>query len=472
MDKNIKNILDDLYAIDKDLKKYEKDLIKIIEKLIAAKPNIKFDENFKSQLRTELLEKFSQTKNKKFNFNFMNKITYTVGALALISIVLVPTLFKGNNNLLNRQLANNIDFGVEIDSLENSAFGVLKSHQTDVSERSGTQFAGFGGGGGMASSESKMIAPHNPVIYNYIYDGEDFAVEENQMAVLKKIKGFGSQADAAGILQSLNFENIDLEALNNAKLRNFTLYEDKDFGYSVNVDLYEGMVTINEYWEKWNIYRQEPALSIKIDDIPADDVLISVANKFLQDFDVNMENYDQPKLEDSWRQHYLRLENKVDFRAPDMVTVIYPLVIDEKEIYEEWGNKQGLRVSINLRNKRPSGVWGLSSNRYQSSLYDVETDTNRILDLASKGGVQQYPMDNAKIIDIKIGTPYFGYVQSWHFEDNINSQLLVPALVFPVTNIPDEAEYFYRENVVVPLVKDIIDQRLVGGLEEPVLLER
>ena len=91
----------------------------------------------------------------------------------------------------------------------------------------------------------------------------------------------------------------------------------------------------------------------------------------------------------------------------------------------------------------------------------METDVDRILALAGQGGTY-YPVsenNNYKIVEIKIGTPHIAYVQTWIFEDNTNSQLLVPALIFPIINIPDEVQYFYKENVVVPLAKDIVSQR-------------
>lgn len=465
MDKNIKKILDDLYAIDSDLKKHEKELIDIIKKLIASKPNIKFDENFKIKLRAELLEKFSQIDNKKINFNFMNKLTYAFGALVVLLLVLVPTFFKKPTQTANNKLTTNINFGLEMDQLGRNAFGKLASNDAIAPENTAVP-AGMGGGGGIASSmpvDAKMIMPYEPVVYKYVYEGDDFSVEGDQMAVLKKIKGLGSQADAAKILQNLNFDNINLSSLNNTKLRNFTIYEDKDYGYSANVDLYEGMISINEHWERWPIYREPIRDSIGINDVPSDDKLISMANKFLQDRNVSTEGYGDPVVDNSWRQNYLRFENKADFMIPDVATVIYPSIIDGKEVYEEWGNVQGLRVSINLRYNKVNGMWNLTSNKYQSSLYDMETDVEKILDLASKGGYY-YSMPeqtDAKVVEIKLGTPHIVYMQTWQFADNISSQILVPALAFPITNIPDEAEYYYRENILVPLAKDIITQRMI-----------
>ncbi|MEI7621409.1 MAG: Ig-like domain-containing protein [Candidatus Moraniibacteriota bacterium] len=57
MEKIIEEILSDLYALDKDLRQYDKALRNAIEKIIEARPDTQFDENFKLELRKELLAK-------------------------------------------------------------------------------------------------------------------------------------------------------------------------------------------------------------------------------------------------------------------------------------------------------------------------------------------------------------------------------------------------------------------------------
>jgi len=464
MDKEVKKILEDIYAIDDSLKRHEKELIVTINKLIASRPSVEFDENFRSKLRVELLEKFSQKKDRKFNFNYMNKLYYVFGALVLVLIIMVPTLFKQGAAPSNK-LAANIEFALEVDKVGKGAFGSLRDSSANVPQGE-VAAIGLGGGGGGAVTDSKMIStmPYQPINYKYVYQGEEFSVDGNQMAVLKKVKGLASQDQAARILQSLKFDNINLASFNNSQLRNFTIYEDKDFGYSIYVDLYDGIISINEYWERWPMSQvansEEAGRPIQLSDIPADDKLIAMANKFLEDKNISREGYGEPIVDNSWRQAYLKVDDQDNYPIPEIVNIVYPSVIDGKAVYEEWGNVQGLRVAINLRYDRVVNVWNLSSNKYQSSLYDMETDVNKILELASRGG-SYYPIEGgSKTIEVTIGTPHIAYVQIWHYENNMSNQLLVPALVFPVLNIPDEAEYFYRENVIIPLAKDIVSQRL------------
>ncbi len=80
MDKNILNILQELYQIDDSLKSKEQDLIKIIEKMILLKPNIKVDIDFKNNLKNELLNTITSQKIKNFkktqNSNIFFKFWY------------------------------------------------------------------------------------------------------------------------------------------------------------------------------------------------------------------------------------------------------------------------------------------------------------------------------------------------------------------------------------------------------------
>lgn len=67
MKKEVENILQELYVIDKSLKNKENELIKIINSMIDFKPNVKIDENFKNELRAKIVEQIKAKKLQKFN---------------------------------------------------------------------------------------------------------------------------------------------------------------------------------------------------------------------------------------------------------------------------------------------------------------------------------------------------------------------------------------------------------------------
>lgn len=91
MEKNLQEILNDLFMIDPDLRSKEKEIIPIVEALLKAKPDTKFDENFAKQLRARLLVEADSELLKKSSFInnlfFMKKLNYF--ALSLAAIILI-----------------------------------------------------------------------------------------------------------------------------------------------------------------------------------------------------------------------------------------------------------------------------------------------------------------------------------------------------------------------------------------------
>jgi len=470
MEQNIKNILEDLYSVDSNLRQHEDDLIKIIKTLLAARPKAEYDQAFKQELRAQLLEKFDQIKNQKketnlkINFNYMNKFIYAVGGLLLIMIVVLPFFYKDKANIA--QLGQtNLELGLQVAKMSDEAFGSLAASapgNAAAPEGRGAAGAGYGGGSAAGGDVSKEMSGTiiAPAYYTYVYDGEEIVLENGQLPVYKKIKGLEAGNNLAAILQNTNFGNIDMSTFQNTHLRNFQISEDKNFGYSIYMDLYEGSMSIMENWEKWP--QMETYTPLSINDVPDNQTLINMANQFLAEKKISLEHYGEPYISNEWRVFYdKRSAENLDYYIPEAMTVVYPQMIDGQVVYDEWGNRYGLNVGINIRQKRVSSVYGMTSQKYQSSNYDMETDVEKILKLASQGGNSYYYMDeSAQKLEIKLGTPSYSYVQIWQYDKGASNQLFVPALVFPVINTPDDADYFYRENVVIPLAKDIIDQRL------------
>lgn len=470
MDKNIiDKILAELYQEDASLKKYENEIRELVEYLIKSKPDIKYNQNFKSQLRAELLEKFDTIKNKNnkaiFNFNNMKNLAYTFGTLALVLLVVVPSLMLQTKTSSNR-LA--IDMGLEIVPGQREAFGSLVASQGNLDNPA--QAVGLGGGGGgNATIEGKMVADtmiYPYYVYEYTYEGEEFSIDGDQMNVYKRLKGLNAQNQLASLIQNVNFEGLDIKSFKNSQLKNFQISEDRDFGYSLYMDLYEGTMSIYENWEKWpqtTVY--EP---LDITQVPDDATLIAVADKFLSDKKIDTSLYGPAQVDNQWKETYLREGLQQDY-VPEVISVVYPLQIEgDKTVYEEWGGYYGIRVSVNIRHKKVANAWGMSTQKYQSSVYEMEQDIDKILKLASQGG-SYYPIyrdANAQVVNIALDTPHLAYTLVWNYDGNQSAQLYVPALVFPIKELPNDGNYFYKENVVIPLAKEIVDARLNPDLPD------
>jgi glycine cleavage system protein P-like pyridoxal-binding family len=67
MEKNIQNILEELYLIDPTLREREKELKKIIHTMLEVRPNVEIDENFKENLKNKVFEKITSKKIENYN---------------------------------------------------------------------------------------------------------------------------------------------------------------------------------------------------------------------------------------------------------------------------------------------------------------------------------------------------------------------------------------------------------------------
>lgn len=234
------------------------------------------------------------------------------------------------------------------------------------------------------------------------------------------------------------------------------------------------MVSITENWKKWQtpdrLCADEVCFEqnrLKIDDIPDDQTLISLATEFLKDHNISLENYGIPYVQNFWQLEYQTVQDKSLAYVPDIVSVIFPLKINGTEVYDEGGNKTGLMVPVNVRVKKVSGVYDLSALRFESSLYEAETDIKKLISIAENGGFRggYYFAENQNQTEIELGTPVTAYVKIWQYEPQKaeSQELIVPALIFPITKSPADVPYFFQQNIIVPIVKDVLENAYPGG---------
>jgi hypothetical protein len=511
MPETLQKIIDELITLDPELKQYEKQLPEIIQSILSLKPEIKIDAIFKNELKNKLEEKMSQINNQKFNWNFMKKINYALGAVVMLLVLSVPLWIYQQNDSPKAS-------GLNISQLADGAFGQLsyadniqapyestslvsadaKALDGSISstEDSAPSMAPMASGGSSAGSSGEMartsliapdvMPPYRPTYYQYVYQGDDFDLNETEMAVLKRLKGQNAQAN----FDNLNLGLLDLASFGDSGLNNFNIIQDKKFGYSIYVNLVEGSISLSENWEKWYEQNYLPR-EFKSSDVPADATVIAMTDQFLAEHNINTDIYGEPEVQKNFYNIMPMLKEdviaegvQVDVAMPDpgvattdskmaqiypvsnSVSVVYPLMIDGKQVYDDWGNKQGLQLNINLEFNKVSSMYNLMSQNYQSSNYKMETDKDKIMKLLRFGSIYYYsnflefsgyPENQIDIIDIAVGTPKIEYVKTWQYKNNSSEELLVPALVFPILN-PEKTNDLYKKNVVIPLSQEIIDQ--------------
>lgn len=457
MNEKIKNILNDLYRIDPDLQKHEEALVSLITELIAAKPDTKFDAEFARNLKVKLLST-PMTEVKKplpFTFVVVRNFLLTAGSVvAVIALAVSLQIYKPAEKA-------NVDLsfsGFRVTKLASGAFGSFnsKAKTGEAVQNSSPAFGRGGGGGGAAvmsapTADSKMMI-YRPYTFKYVYKGDAIDLKDQNVDVLRKTKLQLNTSAAANALNKLSFGVIDLSTFGDSDVTSYELSQG-DNGYIVNASLRDGSISISQNYSNPCPKGICPVLQpLQMSDIPADGKLIDMANSFLKDHKVDLSNYDAPFVQNDWRGS--NPEGTV--YVPDMLSVVYPQKLNGSVVYDMSGNDRGITVNVDIRNNKISGVWGISSQNYESSSYAAETDSKKILAVAERGGLygSTWVDPNAEVVEIDLGTPKKVYLAVWMNDGS--GEVTVPALYFPVSNASDKKGIYYQKAIVVPLAKDLL----------------
>ncbi|MDD3285778.1 MAG: hypothetical protein PHG95_04085 [Patescibacteria group bacterium] len=324
--------------------------------------------------------------------------------------------------------------------------------------------------------DRKMIAPWFG--YTYVYKGDKITLKAEDAIVYRRLKS-NDNASASRLLSligNLDLNGLSLNTFNNLSATNLSLQENKDKGLAINFDFLENTVSIYENYQQWRILERENCGSdeacwqkfrIKIANYPTDEYLIALSDGFLAGHNINTSHYGSAIVDNTWRQDYERSGDKDNYYIPEYASVVYPLLIEGNPVRDQNGNYFGLRVSVNILQKAVSGLSNFSPYRYESSSYELETSVDRILKAAVAGGLNRsFYGSSEEMKELFLGTPERSFVQIYRYADNRNDELMVPALVFPIIDKP-AAGYYGQNYVVVPLVKELLDEleNGQGGME-------
>lgn len=505
MQTSIEKILQDLYQLDPEFKKHEEKLKVVISELLSAKPGIEIDPAFAAGLRRKLIAQAdlkSYQPSTQHSFMFNKNLNFILGGALAIAIVFGGTQYYQNNLKSPQQALALLSRDVEIVSTnKGQAFGTLTS--ATVSARGGgtenaVAMADFGTTSSAPAAvpvpttpvtDSKMIAVPDDRIgfvppyyqpYQYVYKGEDLPSLNANQDVFKRIPVSASQSTAGAFIKQFSLGLIDINKFQDAKLQNFSLNEDRPFGYTLYTDLTQGNISISQNWQQWphpeNNCRDEACYQqyrLKYDQIPDDASLIAASNAFLSEYGISREGYGEPVVQNYWKEDYARSQDKASYYIPDQLTVVYPLLLQGKTILDEGGNKTGMMISVDARTKRVTSAYNLVNRTYEQSSYAGETDSARIIKLAESGGWRNYipyaaaetPQDPnlPKPVLVELGTPTIELIQIYNYDNATytSQELYAPALVFPVTQ-PNQENIYVPKNIIVPLVKELLDGSNAG----------
>lgn len=430
------------------------------------------------------------------SYRFLSFMYDFAQALVIASLILLLTIsffVVGQQKKTDDGLSNNKNhFGaledVKIVKKGKDFFGGLMFQQADNSAR---QVAGMGSSETTSidtsfatALDSKMIvAPYPSQKFNYVYAGADFELFPSEVDVYKRIDpDFSGELNSS--LKGKKIAFLDVDKLKNINVSNLTINEDREYGYTIYLGLKDGSFSLYKNWDKWPSldklcggYNQAcyDSNRLKIENVLSDEEVITIANSFLQEYDINLNGYDAPEVQKYWMRDYEMSTDKSSYYIPDTISVVYPLKINGATVYSDYGQKVGINIEVDMREKKVSGLYNMYYQYYESSTYTSEVDRDLILKTAQQGGM--YPdyyymgdSEEAKTIDIELDTPILGLIKTWQYDQTTMKgyELHVPAYIFPIKSKP-EGVYFSRDNIVVPAVKDFFSNYNTGI--KPMLME-
>ncbi len=486
---DLQAILQELYAIDPELKKHETALQQIITKFISARPEAELSTRFKDELRAELLSKAEELKRLPqedargmgwMRFLTAKNIAMTSLGAALVVVITVVALNQPTKKSSTTNLVGGND-SKKITQLSSRAFGELSAADLQPEGDSGlgaspsresTDTAAPEATGTSGSSGSVVAAPDIAPVpsgggtnYVYQYSGT-ISAPTTTLEVLKRLTGEGIKLDNTNLAESLGLDIVNLSTFPDTELQTITLIQNKAQGFSIDVNLSYGIVSAYEMSNVQDLKSEVQTWcagpdcdngSLSAADIPADETLIRMANEFLDEHGVDLTGYGEPEVQNQWGW-FAAAELNAPFYISDTVQVLYPLVVNGKTVYQPGGDKTGLSVSIDIRQQRVTGFSNLAFQQYQSSPYETIQDVSQIESYIRRGGLYGYEVtDPDTTVTISLGEPSLQFIQLSKMDGNEYAEFLVPALVFEVVDQP-ATEITPQRHVVVPLIKDFFEE--------------
>lgn len=488
---SINQIIDELLALDPSLAQDRATLEHLVTTLLESRPMPPLTDAFVQRLRADVLAaaaKSSPLAPRAVSFfqpMTLPKLSYVLGGTALAVLIILPIVFSMVGRMPGRSgilALGNQAFG-SLSGVSNSQQGTSQLGSTGAISSIApgapipmrTQAGGGFGGDSMgvaerATASSMIVDPGQFTAYRYVYRGEAVTLDETTRAVLRRVKG--ATAAASDLLRRSDFASVDLATLGRLRVQSLNLIPENSDGFAVYVDLAEGTASLNQFMPT---PVAEPYQPLTASDVPADADLIAITNKFMADHRIRVDGYGSPIVQ---QENYRILAAEAQARGgdtatlyvPDYASVIYPQQHNGSNVVDEGGNPVGINVSLNLRTRQVTGVWNLRSLRYESSEYPAVTDFQRIT--ATAMSRYSYPVEGAaKVVEVSLGTPSMTFATVWRYNGSGADELLVPALMFPVT-APEGEPFFYPKAVVVPLIQELLDYQAGGRGGDVMPLEK
>lgn len=125
MSTTVKTLLEELYALEPSLREKESDITRIIEAMLAHKPDIRIDETFRAELREKLIAQDSApVRSSSWKFSIIFPIFGTAFASFFVGMFVWNTFFSPSIVLREQKT---LSYAPQIQDAPKEAFGKMES---------------------------------------------------------------------------------------------------------------------------------------------------------------------------------------------------------------------------------------------------------------------------------------------------------------------------------------------------------
>ncbi len=479
MQKQTEQILKEIYKIDPGLKQHQDSLVRIIEGLVSAKLEVKVDRDFVKRLKGQLEQRVSQKQELPSLgsvFPLSKYLSYAMASIVIVALAAVSIAY-----FTGQEQEQPPTEKTGITEMEEKAFGEIAftwgESADDQNRLSAEQAAGIGGElltvseSSEADSKAEIYPYPYRINYEYVYEGGSFSPGKDSMPVYKKTDNGQIGNSLSSILGSFNLNAINLQKFKNAQVGSLQIAEDREYGYILYIDSQNDYLSISMNWKKWpqDVYSGQ----LKESDRLSDQKILEIAGNFVKSYGIDTSLYGSPEIRPSPVLYAMldsgqREESGTSYIAESR-SVVYPLLLQGEKVYDQSGRKVGMTLEVSLRYKKVTYAGSIFVGGFESSKYDIETDREKIISSAEKGGMDPYYSydDQTETVQIKLGTPSLQLVRIWQRAENkyFGEELYIPAYVFPITEEPEKG-HFHRQSVIVPLTGIQQEDQIRPMLEE------
>ena len=487
MGKDVEKILQELYQIDENLKQNESELTKIIQNMLLLKPNIKMDENFKLALKERISEKITSEKlqnymsRHKLNiWQIFSYIFWTAWIAAFSFFIFgetfAPHLTSENKTTQVSDMLSFENFIVETNTdfwnlkslwVNKWALGSwqekmsLKSSGVveDMMVESSSLMMDVQESPWMVEGTDMRILPIDtdfiPEVYRYHFSWALNIDIPETLPIYKKSRVADLWKNFVEKFWNFSFNGLDISRFSDLSAGNISLNQEKKYGYSINIDFSNGYLNIYKNWDKWPQKNYDENKQI---DLLSDDELLQIANNFMKEYKIDVSQYWAAQIDTNYDSilREFSTSKKAPSYIPESTYIIYPSLLNGKEIITESGEKIWVKVEVDIQEKKVSSVLGLKIDQYAKSDYKIENNTENILYIANawwRFWLETEKVENAQYIDIELKNPRLQYIHTYNYtQNNWQEDFLIPAIVFEIES--SDKTNFMSKIISVPLLKD------------------